>query len=110
MAENESEMKRGEGQESGGKGSLFDKMKKKPEVWIGLAVAVATLIIGFLAYQHSQSSSGTQGSVPGTSQQYATQGEFQQLQQEIQQIQGSQYGNSGGYGHPGGHGGHHRHH
>lgn len=89
--------------------NFLQKIKHAPPwVWIGLAIALGTLVVGYLAYQHSvatqQGTPTAPGTLPPGSTQpgnFATQSELQNLQQEIQNLQQQIHGGYGGGG--GGH-------
>jgi hypothetical protein len=137
MADSSESSQQSEGGESSNpvKGNFLERMKKAPPwVWIGLAIAAATLIIGWLALRNNSSSTNplasasgnnpnapgspnspnSPGAAPGQGQgsnsggPYATQGEYNSLQNQIQRLQQEiqQWHNSHGRG--GGHGGHHK--
>ncbi len=86
-------------------GGFLARLKKAPPwVWIGLAVAVATLVVGYAAYRNSQAatnpaaSGGSNSTLPpgSTGSGNDMQQEFQQLQREIQNLQREIHGGSSG--------------
>lgn len=135
MADNEEATQQSEGGDPEGPakgGNFLERMKKAPPwVWIGLAIAAATLIIGYIALRNQSSSSSltpqsasgnspnaptSPGAAPGQGQgqnsggPYATQGEYNSLQNQIQRLQQElqSWHNSHGRGGGKGSGGHHK--